>query len=308
MIFQTTKWRETSGHIINLNSLCILCTQTNCCQAADCLPDIQQPHANTSIRFPQRPLYRDSHSPGVVWYIFLHWPRPGCPPRSAGCECSLRYGWSRYPSGTTFQIIGNNWVGAPLDPSSHREHRLYTWAHLHVPRRPSVGASHRAPSSDLSYMSFTQRMLLGSWRPSAWAFISMRMIHSSTAAAWPQMRKHYRDWSSVPSRQFVCVDGFKQASTKSGQNSYHLVRYETTTREAELRSTVFGVANSSVRHTRPEPRGHPGQWAADGGPHLTAMSFLFFPAASFARDSPLSHAEIDSHAHAQLHLQQDRLL
>ena len=41
-------------------------------------------------------------------------------------------------------------------------------------------------------------------------------------------------------------------------------------------------------HTRPEPRGHPWQRAADGGPHLTAMSFLFFPAASFARDSPLS--------------------
>ena len=51
-------------------------------------------------------------------------------------------------------------------------------------------------------------MLLGSWRPSAWAFISMRMIHSSTAAARPQMRKHYRDWSSVPSRQFVC--GWRQ--------------------------------------------------------------------------------------------------
>ena len=39
----------------------------------------------------------------------------------------------------------------------------------------------------------------------------------------------------------------------------HLVRYETTTCEAELRSTVFGVANSSVRHTRPESWGHPGQ-------------------------------------------------
>ena len=46
------------------------------------------------------------------------------------------------------------------------------------------------------------------------------------------------------------MDGIKQASTKSGQNTVHLVRYETTTCEAELRSTVFGVANSSVRsHT-----------------------------------------------------------
>ena len=75
--------------------------------------------------------------------------------------------------------------------------------------------------------------------------------------------------------------------------------------EAELLSTVFVVANSSVRHTCPEPRGHP---AADGGSHLTAMSFLFFPAASFVHDLPLSHTEIDYHARAQLHLQQDRIL
>ena len=104
------------------------------------------------------------------------------------------------------------------------------------------------------------------------------------------------------------MDGIQQASTESGQNSVYLVWYETTTREAKSRLTVLGVANSSVRHTRPEPRGHPWQRAADGGPHLTAMSFLFFPAASFARDSPLSHSEIDPHACAQLHLQQDRLL
>ena len=148
--------------------------EENCCQAADCPPGIQQTHANTSIRFPQRPFYRNSHSPGVVRYIFLHWPRLGCPPCSAGCECSLRYRWSRYPSWLTFQIIRNNWVGTPLDqiqirstgsdPSSHREHRLNTWAHLHQPRRLAlfVGASHRAPSSDLSYMSCTQRMLSGS--------------------------------------------------------------------------------------------------------------------------------------------------
>ena len=55
------------------------------------------------------------------------------------------------------------------------------------------------------------------------------------------------------------MDGVKQASTESGQNSVHLVRYEATTREAELRSTVFGVAKSSVRHTCTEPRGHPEQ-------------------------------------------------
>ena len=53
------------------------------------------------------------------------------------------------------------------------------------------------------------------------------------------------------------MDGVKQASAESGQNSVYLVRYETTTREAKLRPTVLGVANSSVRHTRPEPRGHP---------------------------------------------------
>ena len=99
------------------------------------------------------------------------------------------------------------------------------WARLHRPRRPSVGASHRAPSLDLSYMSCLQRMLPGSWRPSAWAFTSMRTIRSSTAAVWLRMRKRYRDWSSVPSKQSVFgwhQTGFGSIRTKL--NSFGLVR------------------------------------------------------------------------------------
>ena len=33
----------------------------------------------------------------------------------------------------------------------------------------------------------------------------MWMIHSSTTTAWLPMRKHYRDYDSVPLMQFVCV-------------------------------------------------------------------------------------------------------
>ena len=92
------------------------------------------------------------------------------------------------------------------------------------------------------------------------------------------------------------------------KNDYTILNISKRSCNGHLVCPVLGVANSSVRHTRPEARGHPWQRAADGGPHLTAMSCLFFPAASFARDSPLSYSEIDPHACAQLHLQQDRLL
>ena len=136
------------------------------------------------------------------------------------------------------------------------------WAHLHQPRCPSVGASHRAPSSDLSYMSCTQQMWPGRSSLCGW-YTAPRQLSGfgcgSIIAIGPPFH-----WGSSS------VDGVKQASTESGQNPVHLVRYEATTREAELWSTVFGVANSSVRHTRPEPRGHPGQWAADGD-HISQL-------------------------------------
>ena len=79
---------------------------------------------------------------------------------------------------------------------------------VHVGTSTSTAAPVRwgVPQSsvlDLSYMSFTLRMSLGSCHPSAWAFTSMRTIRSSTTADWLRMRKRYRDWSSVPLKQSV---------------------------------------------------------------------------------------------------------
>ena len=152
------------------------------------------------------------------------------------------------------------------------------WACLHRLRHLSAGVSHRASSLDLSCMSCTLRTLPGLWHPTAWAFTSMRIICSSTEAVWLLMRKRYWDWFSVPSKQSIFEwrqTGFGSIRTKL-KYSIHLVWYKTATREAELRLTVIGVTNSSVRHTRLEPQGHPWQWAANGRSHLTAMLFVFF--------------------------------
>ena len=146
----------------------------------------------------------------------------------------------------------------------------------------------------------------------AWVFTSMRTIRNSTAAVWLRMRKSYRDWSSVPSKQsvFGCHQTGSGSIRKKLNSLIWFSTYETATREAKqgrhlrgadapeakLRSTVIGVANSSVQHARLKPRGHPGLWAADGGLHISRsyiyMPFLFLPFASFACDSPLSQAEI----------------
>ena len=175
-------------------------------------------------------------------------------------------------------------------------------AHLHINRgaRPlgrPTGLRHRT-----SPICPVQQMLPRSWRPSAWALISMRMIHSSTAATWLRMRKHYRDWSSVPLRLWMASNRLRLNPDKT-QFIWFGMRQQLAKPNCDRLS---GVANSNVWHTRPEPRGVilDSEWLIRDHSYVVPV----FPAASSACDSPLSHAEIDFHARTKLYLQQDRLL
>ena len=69
-------------------------------------------------------------------------------------------------------------------------------------------------------------------------------------AVWLRMGKRYRHIviGSLFHRGCLSRDGVKQVSAQSGQNSVHLVRYKTETREVKYWSTVIGVVNTYVRN------------------------------------------------------------
>ena len=164
--------------------------------------------------------------------------------------------------------FGNNWVGTPLDQIlPHIAKRDCTCGHIYfyINRgacplwRPTGLRPRTSPMCSVHSRCCRDRDVLRPGRSSlcGW-YTAPRQLPGFGCGSIIAIGSPFH-WGSSS------VDGVKQASTKSGQNSVHLVWYETTTCEAELWSTVICVANSSVWHTRPEPRGDPGQWAADGG-------------------------------------------
>ena len=137
---------------------------------------------------------------------------------SVGCECSLWCGWSRYPSGTTIQIIRNNWVGIPLDQIlPHIANADCTRGHIYINRgarplgRPTGLRPRTSPICSLHSRCCRDHDVLWPMRSSlcGW-YTAPRQLYcfrcGSTIAIGPPFHR-----GSSP------VDDVKQALTESGK-------------------------------------------------------------------------------------------